>query len=272
MINVNARRPAGRAATSLLVSLFVVSACVTTIWLNSQQIGSTDSSHQLIVYCAAGVRPAIEAALADYEAKLDVKTALHLGPSGALEAQAKLSERGDLFIPAAEDPFIRRMQQAGKLQEVLPLATMRLVIAAPPETDPPSSVTELLEGKRPFGLCNPQAAAGEHTQQALEAARLWQEASAAATATFPTVTELAEAIRDGGRLRSGLIWNTTAQQFNLAFNDAPELAQTESTISVGVLSSTSDHDAALRLAQYLAAPDGGRLHFVKYHYKPYLGR
>ncbi|MEQ8848850.1 MAG: substrate-binding domain-containing protein [Botrimarina sp.] len=219
----------------------------------------------LVVYCAAGLRTAVEQVLARYEADRGETTALQLGPSGALEAQIRLSGKGDLYLPAAAEPFLSRLQSDGLVGDVLPIARMRLVLAYSPRVaERPRSISELLDSSLDVGVCNVQAAAGLKTKEALAAVGLWDRLERSATASLPTVTELAEAVRDGGRLEAGIVWDTTARQFGLPLVEPPELAEAHAIVGVGVLSSSSDPSAAQRLARYLAAPDGGRPMFAEH--------
>lgn len=206
-----------------------------------------------VVYGAAAVRPVVEPLLKRYEAECGVAAALQVGPSGALEAQIRLSQRGDLFVPAAGDPFLDRLEAAGLVRERTRLARMRLVIALAPDVETrPDTLSALIGSGLPYGVCNRQAAAGQKTREAARRAGLWTELNRNAVASLPTVTELAAAVRDGGRLRAGLVWRVTAQQFGLTVLNTPELTDAVSEVEVGVLSTTKDQAAATRLARFLA--------------------
>lgn len=228
-----------------------------------------DAPAQLVVYCAAGVRPALEEIAKRYGAGAGVRVALQFGPSGALEAQARLSERGDLFIPAAEDPYLKRMQSEGLVEEVTPLAVQRLGVAYAPQEDVAvASVEELLGSDIAYGLCNEQAAAGHCTKRVLASLGKWEAVLDGSAASFPTVTELAEAVRDSGRIRAGVLWDATAGEFGLRWTEAPELVEAVETISVGLLSCSRQRDEARRFVRFLASPEEGQRVFVDRHFGP----
>lgn len=243
------------SGTTGLIGATLAVLGVAVLALASLSFRAGDSEPALTVYCAVSVRPAVEPILARYEADEGVRTALQLGPSGGLETQIRLTGRGDLYVPAAVTPFLDRLREDGLVGEVLPIAEMRLVLAAAPAIEVPvASLAELLRSEEPFGLCNLQAAAGEQARRTLQATGQWDQVAEAATASLPTVTELAEAVRQGGRLRYGIVWDATARQFGLRAIDAPELVGAVSVVGVGVLEASKQPEAARRLARYLALP------------------
>lgn len=250
----------------LLVAVaVVVAAAVSLAWL----VRGADQPAPLVVYCAAALRPAVEPILASYEAETGQATVLQLGPSGALEAQLRLSGRGDLYLPAASEPFLTRLEADGLVEQPTPVARLRLVLAFADGVDErPRSVEQLLASGLDYGVCNVQAAAGEQTRRALEPTGLWPRVELAATAMAPTVTQLADALRDGGRLEAGFVWNATAGQYGLAWVELPELADARSVVGVGVLMTSRDPQGARRLARYLATSDAARSGFARFSFDP----
>lgn len=238
-------RLAGVVAVSLVA---LVTALAGLAWLSGSQAGPRGP----VVYCAAAVRPVLEPLLKRYQAERGVAASLRVGPSGALEAQIRLWGRGDLFIPAAADPFLQRLDAEGLVGVRLPLARLRLVLALAPGVDErPASLLELIDSGVPYGVCNEQAAAGQKAREAATAAGLWDQLNKGATACLPTVTELAAAVRDGGRLEAGIVWHVTAEQFGLIVIETPELREAVGRIEIGVLSSSEDPAAAAELARFL---------------------
>lgn len=268
MQRARARLRGSVAAPAVASVAALALACAGLWWLTRWGGVSQSGDAEIVVYCAAGVRSAVEPILERYESENPVRTRLQVGPSGGLEAQLRLTGAGDLFIPAATDPFLLRLQSEGRVREVIPLAEMRLVLACPEGADPEvRSLRELIDAGEPFGVCNVQAAAGLRTRQTLERVGLWSEVSEKATASLLTVTELAEAVRDGGRLRAGIVWNTTAKQFRLRALETPELKGSAASVGVGLLASCRDPTAARRLARYFASTDGGRAILAEQGYR-----
>lgn len=204
-----------------------------------------DAEPPLVIYCASGLRPAVEPLSQLYIQDSGRQVILQYGPSGALEAQAQLSERGDLFIPAASDPYLSRARKSGLVTRMVPIAQMHLVIAWNASQDfGGETCQDLIVSDLSFGLANAQAAVGFHTKRALQAAQLWESATQEARVFLPTVNELAEAIRQGDQVQAGIVWDATAKQYGLQFIETPELSQTTQTVAIGILSSNQATDAA----------------------------
>lgn len=250
----------GSTAAPLVYSLVALTLSVVCLWWLTLPMAATRAGEaELTLYAASAVSPALEPILEKFTAEQGVRTSMQVGPSGGLETQIRLSGVGDLYIPAATDPFLSRLAQEGIVTRVVPLARLQLVLAY--RSDSPLKTTtlqELVDEGVSFGLCNEQAAAGQRTRAVLESQGLWEEVSRSATASMMTVAELASAVRDGGRLRAGIVWNTTAKQFGLQMIEPPELAEATASIGVGVLATSKNPGLAERLASYLAAPHGGK--------------
>lgn len=208
----------------------------------------------LLVYCAVSVRPAIEAILAEIDERDRPAVVLQFGASGGLETQARLSGQGDLFIPAATEPFLIRAKQDGLVTSILPLAEMQLVLASEPEAPSIASLAELLASGKPFAIANVEAAAGHYAEQAFSAAMLNDRLRDSRRVQLPTVTEVAEAVRSSGQVRYGIVWEATARQWGLTYVVPPELVDARAAIGIGVLAGSRRSEAAQRLAEQLTSP------------------
>jgi len=78
----------------------------------------------ILVFCAAGLRQPVEAAAKAYDAPVE----LQYGGSQTLLANAEVSRKGDLFIPA-DDSYLQAARTKGLAAEALPLARMAPVLA-----------------------------------------------------------------------------------------------------------------------------------------------
>ena len=87
-----------------------------------------DDANTLVVYCAQGITPPVDAAAEDYEREYGVRIRLEGGSSGMLEGKLRLTDDADLYIPA-DVSFVERARAAGLLTESMPLARFRLVLA-----------------------------------------------------------------------------------------------------------------------------------------------
>lgn len=247
---------------------FVLAVGLVGAWAATGTFLFESTEKRLVIYCAAGIRPALVPIARRYEEVRGVRVALQIGPSGGLETQLRLAERGDLFLPAVEDPYLSRLQDDGLVHEVLPIATQRLVLAVRDDVKPPDSIAELLDRDLAFAVCNGQAAAGWTTERALQPLGLWERVCGEATVMFPTVTELAAAVRNGRRLEAGIVWDTTAQQFGLSCQEVPELEGAQGVVSIGVLRASRRATAASEFARFVTSEESLN-EFVRRGYDPF---
>ena len=75
-------------------------------WLGDYGMKPAAEAKPLLVYCAVSVQPAVRPIAEAYERETGTPVELQTGSSGALETQIRLSKKGDLFIPAAESPYL----------------------------------------------------------------------------------------------------------------------------------------------------------------------
>ena len=260
--------------TALALALLVLALSVVGGWF-----GQATSNQPLVVYCAAGVRPAVEPMADQYKAEFGIAIEIQSGSSGALEAQIRASKglrSGDLYIPAAEDPFIDRnragtaaAEQTGRepfLAEVIPLAKFRLVLAVAPGN--PKNIRSLDDLFKPgisYLTANDEAAVGRKTKEVLEAAGQWERVRKSGR-QLPTVTEIVTSVLLGSNADAGFIWDANARQHNLEIVEIPELQSEPSRISASVITTSTNPTGALRFARYLAAPEKGQKSFARLHY------
>jgi len=109
---------------SLLAILLLVALLV---W-NQRPPVEAPVREPLVVYCAAGLRPAVEAAVDDYGRERGVPVQIQYGGSGTLLSNLRVARSGDLFLPG-DSSFIDAGRSNGLLAEVIPLARMRAVVA-----------------------------------------------------------------------------------------------------------------------------------------------
>ena len=222
----------------------------------------------LWIFCAAGIRPPVEAAAKAYEKAYGVQVQIQEGNSGGLLAQIEVAKKGDLFLPADES-FIQLARGKGLVAEAIPLARMRMVLAVKPGNPKKlQALQDLLREDVQFAVANPEAAVGKFTQRFLEQAGLWDRIKAKAKVFKPTVTELAMDVKESAGIDASLLWDATARQFGLETLEVPEFKGAASHVTLGVLTSSQYPTAALRFARYLAARDQGQMEFKRSHYEP----
>ncbi len=227
----------------------------------------------LTVYCAAGLRPAVEEAASRFEERTGIAVRLDSGSSGELAGKMRLERhagirRCDLYLPA--DPWFleeaRRERLAG---EAVPLARNRIVLAFRPGEPPPAGGLEDLPlRQRSLALCNQQAGAGRRTRMALEGSGLWERIQQGRPVAFLRVGEAAAAVRIRPEIGAALIWESTARQFGLAVLRLPELAASEILVSAGVAARAPSPEAARAFLDDLADPQRGGRFLRAHHFGP----
>ncbi len=265
----------GYGATLVLGSLGALGVLVGLLmWLGGYFNREVHNGEELVVYCASGVMPAVEKVARQYKAEFGVSIRLQPGSSGVLEQQLQQTGTGDLYIPAGRDPFLDRGRAKGTVIEILPIARFRLVLAVRPGNEKNiHALDDLLRDDVDVIIAEEHAAVGKTTRKVLADWERFAEFMAKAT-NKPTVTEVANDVRVGVRADAGLIWDSTARQMGLEIVEVDELRQhaaSSSTISVGVLSFSTQPTAALRFARYLAAPEKGQPIFKEFHYETVAG-
>jgi len=217
----------------------------------------------ILVYCAAGLRQPVEAAINAYGGEVQ----LQFGGSQTLLANAELTRKGDLFIPA-DDSYLSIARTKNLLAESIPLARMTPVLAVA-KGNPKGirSLSDLLKAEVRLAQANPDAAAvGKLVREALEKRGQWAALKEHTLVFKPTVNEIANDLKLGSA-DAGFVWDATVRQY-------PELERVSGVefdvvahVSVGVLKSSTRPAAALRFARFLAAQDRGLLEFRKYGYE-----
>jgi molybdenum ABC transporter molybdate-binding protein len=231
--------------------------------------GTAEST--LLFYCAAGIKPPVEAAVKAYEAEYDVRVQMQYGGSGTLLSNLQVAA-GDLYL-AADASYIAIARSKGLVAEALDAAYLKGGIAVAKGN--PKGITglaDLLRDDVSFALANPDAASvGKFTRKVLTEHGQWDAISKAAFVYKPTVTEVANDIKLG-TLDAGIIWDATAAQYpEIDFVATPEFDAHRKTVTVGILTSSKQPTRALHFARYLTARDRGLTHFAAHQYPTIAG-
>lgn len=228
------------------------------------EVSSNDQepqSNELFMYCAAGMRYAMEKVVAQYEHETGVLVRLQYGGSNTLLNQLEVNQTGDLYL-AADDSYIRLAHEKELIVETIPLALMKPVIAVP-VANPKNirTIDDLLRDDVKVALGDPGAAAiGKKCKRLLSASGQWRELEEHITKSGvfkPTVNDVANAVKLGS-VDAGVIWDSTVAQYaELKSVTVPELDAGLATIQVAVVKNSKNASAALKFARYLTARDKG---------------
>jgi molybdate transport system substrate-binding protein len=258
---------------AFLASAFTLIVLVALLFWDPWRGHGSAAKRPLLLYCAAGIRPPVEAAARDYQQEYGVEVQLQYDGSGALLAHIEASKRGDLYLPA-DERYLEIARAKGLVKETLPLARMTPVLAV--HKGNPKNLHSLDDLKRDgarLAQANPEAAAiGKLTEDALKKAGRWtDELKKHIIVTKPTVNDVGNDVVIGA-VDAGFVWDATVRQnAQLEAVVLPEFADVHAHVAVSVLTLCEQPTAALRFARYLAARDKGLPLFERDGYEPVEG-
>ncbi len=260
-------RQCGKVDTASLIAVGSLVALVALILLLWPRQPPAESGQTLQIYCAAGVKPPVEAVARAYEKEFGVTIQLQYGGSGTLLSNLRVAKGGDLYLAAGEG-YMEAARGFGLLAEALPLARQRpVIVVAKGNPKNIHGVEDLWRADVRVALANPDAASiGKTIQKVLQQTGQWSALEKHVTVFKPTVNDVANDVKIGA-VDAGIVWDATARQYpELALVMAPPFEHAEELILVGVLKSSAQPTAALRFARYLAARDRGLPVFAQNHY------
>ena len=217
----------------------------------------------LVLFCAASNRAVIESIKAQYEKEFHRSIQIQYGASQTLLASIEVSKTGDLFLPA-DDSFIEMGSQKGLLSEVLPLATMRGVVAV--RRGNPKGIhvfSDLTRADvRVVQASTDASAIGKRTREALIENKHWERLVSATLAFQTTVTDVANDLVVESA-DAGIIYDVLLKSYpKLESIELPELSGIVSQVSLAVISGSKQPQAAIHFARYVAARDRGLKHYA----------
>ncbi len=235
--------------------------------------GNKDNTEKsILLYCAAGVKPAVEKIAKEYYKEYGVRVNLQYGGSGTLLSNLRVAKQGDLYL-AGDKSYIDEGIAYGFIKETQPLAFMKPVIAVAKENPKGiQSVEDLIKKDIKIAIANPNAASvGRLTKKILSKSQQWEPLKKKATVLMPTVNEVANSIKIGA-IDAGIIWDATANQYKeLDFITVPAFSKSVKNITVGVLKYSKQPTEALKFLRYLSARDKGLIIFKELGYQPIKG-
>jgi molybdenum ABC transporter molybdate-binding protein len=235
-------------------------------------VESNGSSRSLLVYCAASNRAVVAAIVSRYEKEFDRRVDVQYGASQSLFSSLSVSQTGDLYLPA-DDSYIKQAREAGLVEEVLPIASMRAVLAvAKGNSKNIRKLDDLLKKDVRFVQANPEAAAiGKVCRSTLSQNGWWEKLSAVSLGDRTTVNDVANDIAIGAA-DAGFVYDVVVKSFpKLEAVSLPELKTAVSNVEVGVLKSTNDSRAALHFARYMTAEDRGLEEYKQFGFQTVRG-
>lgn len=244
------------AALGLLIAL---------LYLEATAPEFSPATRPVRVYCAAALRPALLAIVADYLRDTGEVVECEFGDSGKMLGQVMIRHDGDLFLPA-DDSYVRLAEAKGLVDRTIPLCRMHAVILTRPGNPfRIAALDDLLKPGLKLGIANPdRAAIGKVVRDHLTGQARWDALAARIDVQHLNVTDAANAIQIGSR-DATFVWDAVAVNYpELAVVRVPELDGAIGRVELAVLAHAPNAAAAGRFARYLASSDGGLAQLRKF--------
>jgi len=259
------------AAKPVVATLLLLGLLVGLLYLPAappeKSLGGGSPKAPLVVFCAAGLKPPVEAAIHAYEKEFGTPVQIQYGGSGTLLGNLRVAKSGDLFI-AADMSFIEMAREHDLVAETIPVASMMPVLAfAKGNPKQIAGIKDLLRADVSVALANPEAAAiGTITKKLLTASGDWEALEGKVKVFKPTVNDVANDLKLG-TVDAAVLWDATVRQYpELAAVEVAALRTGGQRVALSVLRSAKDPASALHLARYVAARDKGMLEFERSGY------
>lgn len=255
-----------------ICSLVLLIGLVTYLAVQERLSRGPRSNESIFFFCAAGVKPPVEAAARDYEREYGVDITLQYGGSGTLLNNVRITQKGDIYL-AADNSYIALAKEQGLVIESIPLADLRPVVAVRNDSSLDiRSLEDLLDKRIRLAVANPDAASiGRLTRKIFQEAGYGARLEERAAVFKPTVTDVANDIKVGS-IDAGIIWDATANQYpEIRAIHLPRFEKYVETVTAGILTCSESPTAALTFLRYLGAGDRGLLRFAEVGYNPVDG-
>jgi molybdate transport system substrate-binding protein len=225
--------------------------------------------NSVFLFCAASNQAVMEDVRRAYEKETGRRVMIQYGPSQTLLSQIEVSGAGDLFLPA-DDSYLDQARGKELVEEVLPIARMQGVVVVrkgnPKRIDAFEDL--LADNVRVVQGSHEATAIGSLTKKVLSQAGLWDALDRATMAYRTTVNDVANDILVGAA-DAGIVYDAVLHPYpDLEYIELQELANVNSQVSVGIVSTTKQPAAALHFARYLSAVDRGLEHYSNYGFRP----
>jgi molybdate transport system substrate-binding protein len=227
--------------------------------------GENKNSTALTVYCAAALKIPMEAIAKEYQTRYQVPVQLQFGPSQTLLSNAKVTNLGDLFLPA-DDSFVAMAEAQDLTSTQIPLATQTAILVVAKGN--PKGIKDLASAAATrLVISNPDAAAIAQILRQKLPPETWTLLSSKATSTVTTVTDAANALQ-AGAADATFIWDAMLSQYpGFEAVPVPELQNLSANVTLALLKNSKQPAAAMRFARFAAAKDAGLTTLGKHGFK-----
>jgi molybdate transport system substrate-binding protein len=224
----------------------------------TRQKGGTEARAELMLFCGAGLRDAMETLIDSFEVREPVSIQTSYDGSGRLLAQLSTLKRGDVFVPG-EDFYLKKAQDQGLIVDSLTDTMCYFVPVLFVRKGNPkklATLTDLAAGGLRVGFGDERACAVGKVTSAI-VVRVGVDSAALARNVVlrtGTVGELGAAVQLQ-TVDAVVVWESTARQF-AQHGDIVYLPAEESPVTVvpaAVLRSCEHRELAARFVRFLGS-------------------
>jgi molybdate transport system substrate-binding protein len=245
-------------------SLVVLAILIVLLYLESNSVAVTTTAPPVKVYCAAALRPVMQAIAADYERETGARVILEFGDSGKMLGQVTIRPDGDVFLPA-DDSYVRLAESKGLVARTIPVCRMQVLVLRNGNNPLPiASLDDMIRPGLKLGIANPnRAAIGKVVRDHLAALGKWDALSKRIDVQHLNVTDAANAVALGNR-DATFVWDAVAANYpELTTVRLPELADALGRVEMAVLVRSPNTAGGIKFARFVTASDRGVVHLRK---------
>jgi len=229
----------------------------------------TKTGGSLLIYCGAGLRPAVEEAADAFTAKTGIRVERDYGGSGMLISRLRLAKRGDLFMPG-DVWYVELAEKEGLVESKSMVCYFVPVILV--QKGNPKNIRTLADLARPgvrLGLGDPKACQIGRLCETLFAKNNVEAAALHTNRVYTSVTvnELGLQIK-AGALDATVVWDAVASLYPDTGEVVPIPMEQNiiSRVAIGLLKCSEDRARAQQFVDFLLS-DAGKAIFRNHNYR-----
>ena len=253
----------------LVIAVAFITAVTLTGCDREKSGRGSSGTEELLLYCGAGIRPAVAELAETFSRENDVKIIIDYAGSEVLLSKIKLTRRGDLYMPG-DKYYVEQAAKEGMIlssREVCYFVPTILVQKGNPRRI--SGLDDLLRPGVKLGLGDKNACAIGRTSRQIFAKNniAWAEVEKNLKFQSQTVNELGMQIQ-AGSLDAVIVWDAIAHYYSEYSEQVhmPVDKNVISTVDMGVLKFTKHRKLAEKFVDFVTSKRGQEI-FKKHNYR-----
>jgi molybdate transport system substrate-binding protein len=240
-----------------LVLVAILAACCYALSKrNTSVVSNNESTTELTLYCAAGLREPISQITDAYTEETGRQVNIIYNGSGALLSQIKIG-KGDLYLPA-NIAYIQDAAKAELIAEYMPAAYLTAVIVVHKDNTSIQSLEDLSRPGVRISFADETAAIGRFAREILIRHGAYVGIEKNIIVTKPTVNNIVEDVSLGSA-DATIAWGAVASNHpNLRTIEVPMFTQARQATAIALLKTSENPEAALHLAHTITTTNQAR--------------